>query len=172
MGLNNLTTGGGSGEFTDLNVSGNATGVAQGLQGCRVTLTSDFSFSAGTPKVPFDNTLFDIGNNFDTSTSAFTCPRDGFYVVSHQARFVQGGNSEARAVIIGNDTNPTPVGEGGLESNRSSDPDSVIGTQCIDNHSAGDKIAFYVENITSGDTVDAGDENFATHAEVAFLGEQ
>ena len=42
--------------------------------------------------VPFDNELFDIGNNYNISTNEWTCPLTGFYQFNYGIR-IEGGDA-------------------------------------------------------------------------------
>ncbi|UXF50656.1 hypothetical protein 7908G4D2_18 [Haloquadratum phage sp.] len=139
-------------------------------QGCRVFLSSNQNISSGSfQKIQFDSTEYDSGNNFDTSSHDWTCPKDGLYVANVQAAFTGGNTDEERRVAIGAGTNGTR-GEGAQTEHRSSDTFDNIPASTINKYNQGDTIAGYALNRGSSDVLRSGDENFSTFMEVAFLG--
>jgi len=151
----------------------NLTGVQTGAdrQGCRVFLSSDQSISQNTnEKILFDSEVYDSGNNFDTSSHNWTCPKDGLYAVNLQCSFIGGGTSQRRVVRIGTATNLTPNAVGATSRHNSSDTLDRISVTTINKYQAQDTIAGYVRNIDQSDTLESSDRSGATYLEVAFLG--
>lgn len=157
--------------FADTVDTNNLTGVSTGdRQGCRVFLSSSQGISSGRVKIQFDSAVYDSNNNFDTSTHAWTCPKDGLYAVNLEARFVGGGNNQDRRVLIGTATNSAPNNEGAFFRNGSSDSGDGPSVSTINKYSSGDTIAGYVQNVAGSDTLDGGSDSSSTFLEVAFLG--
>jgi hypothetical protein len=154
-------------ETTDLDVSGDADGVAQGLQGCRVRLTTDFNLTSTRQKIPFDAEVFDSQSNFDTATSEWTCPKTGIYMAKLLVDFKSTSNG-SKIVAIGNGTASGPSGEG--EFSNLTTGSARINTSTINFYDAGDTIAFYASD-GGGGVAGSGSANFNSHAEVVFLGE-
>jgi len=154
----------------DLVVNGTATGVTQDLQGCRVFLNSDQSLPFDTTtKVEFDAVVYDSGNNFDTTTHEFTCPKAGLYLAQVKIAFNGGGDSQRRGAIIGNATSATPSGEGVQIFNNMNNFKSLQ-AMTVNLYSSGDKIVGYARNRDGSDNLPSGNDVFATFMEVAFLG--
>jgi len=149
------------------------TGVSTGAdrQGCRVFLSNDQNFNQkARAKIQFDAESYDSDNNFDLSTHAWTCPKDGLYAVNLQVGFVGGGNDEERALRIGTATSVQPVDGGAFNRQTSSDIGDVLTLFTVNKYSSGDTIATYANNIDSDDTLDSGSVATKTFLEVAFLG--
>lgn len=149
------------------------TGVSTGgdRQGCRVFLSSNQSIPAGnTVKIQFDSEVYDSGNNFNTSTHNWTCPRDGLYAVNLLVRFDGGGNDETRRAIIGSGANSVINSKGAFDQQASSDPFDRISPTIINKYTSGDTIAAYAGNANSNDELNSGSGNNNTFLEVAFLG--
>jgi hypothetical protein len=151
------------------NVTGD-TNVAN-RQGCRVFLSADQSINQGTvTKIQFDSEVYDSGNNFDTSTHAWTCPQDGLYAVNLQVDFAGGGTDQSRRLRIGTATISGPNDEGAFNRQNSSDNKDRNSVSTINKYSSDDTIAAYVRNASSTDTLSSGQRSFETFLEVAFLG--
>jgi len=158
-------------EVDDLIVNQTATGVAQDLQGCRVFLGSSQNLPAGTrKKIEFDSIVYDSDANFDTSTHNFTCPKTGIYAVNVQAAFNGGSTQEERELIIGSGSNPFPSGEGALVEQHNTNSAETFIASTILKYSQSETIAGYVANKDNSDSLLSGNNNFATHMEVVFLG--
>jgi len=158
--------------FLDTVDANQLTGISTGgdRQGCRVSLSSGQSLSAGIKgKIQFDSEVYDSGNNFDTSSHAWTCPKDGLYAVNLQAEFQGGFNDESRSLLIGTETDPLPIDEGAVNE-QVTDAGVRLSTSTINKYAQGDTIAGYAENANSNDTVDNGPRNTESFIEVAFLG--
>jgi hypothetical protein len=141
------------------------------IQGCRVFLSSDQSIAAGSrPKIQFDSESYDSGNNFDTSSHNWTCPSDGLYAVNLHVRFGSGGNDKDRRLYIGTATSEFPNNEGSFNQQSSSDSQDALSVSTVNKYAQGDKIAAYVRNRSSADTLNSGSVNTASFLEVAFLG--
>jgi hypothetical protein len=156
----------------DLVVNGTATGpFGSDLQGCRVFLSSDQSFSANSaPKIQFDSKVYDSGNDFDTSTHNYTCPKDGIYSANLQVGFEGGGSTEVREVSIGDATNQTPNSEGVNSRHRQTDAFEIFSASTMNKYSQGDVIAAYANNENNSDVVGSGDTADFSFLEVVFLG--
>jgi len=140
-------------------------------QGCRVFLSTTQNISQGTDaKIQFDSEVYDSGNNFDTSSHAWTCPKNGLYAVNLSVRFDGGGNDQFRRVSIGTATTFKPNNEGLVFAQRSSDSLAKLSASSINKYTNGDTIAAYAENSASSDAVRSGSDAFGTFMEVAFLG--
>jgi hypothetical protein len=116
MGLNNFTTTSGTARFTDidsdnitnsgqvttqdLDVTGTATGTAEGFTQTRVFLSAD---SSADP-IPFDGVSFDPDGAFDLSNSAYIAPSSGFYLINLTVRPGSTSNLNIRITINGSDT--------------------------------------------------------------------
>jgi len=159
-------------EVDDLVVNGTATGVAQGLQGCRVFLSSDQTVVSRSEKIQFDSEVYDSGNNFDTSTHNFTCPRTGIYIAQLQVFFRGGGSDQRREIAIGDESliGGTTSNEGAHTELRNSDQFDKFGTSTVNQYSQGDKIAGYAGNFAVSDVVQSGTQAIDTFMEVVFLG--
>jgi len=159
--------------FADTVDANQLTGVSTGAdrQGCRVFLSSDQSIAQGNKaKIRFDSKVYDSGNNFSTSSHAWTCPRDGLYMVNLQVNFNAGGNGQDRELFIGTATTLFPSNEGAINRQVSSDLEDRLSVSTVNRYSSGDAIAAYARNFSSNDTLESGNSNGVTHLEVAFLG--
>jgi len=149
------------------------TGVSTGgdRQGCRVFLSTNQNISVGSnPKIQFDSTVYDSGNNFDTSTHNWTCPKTGLYLVNVSVRFKGGADDQHRRVSIGTATNSRPNSEGEATAKRKSDDKNKLSASSINKYASGDTIAAYAANFSSSDKLRDGSDVFGTFMEVAFLG--
>jgi len=148
-----------------------ANNVAGARQGCRVILSSDQSISQGPQvKIQFDSTIYDSGNNFDTTSHSWTCPLDGLYAVNLQVVFNGGGTDERREAAVGTEASALPSNEGAFTRHNSSDENDMLNATTINKYAQGDTIAGYARNSDSNDTLQSGPDNFETFFEVAFLG--
>jgi len=148
------------------------TGVSTGgdRQGCRVFLSSDQSISHGTiTKIQFDSEVYDSGNNFDTSSHAWTCPEDGLYLINLQLQFTGGSSGDRREIFIGSGSDPLPSRQGAANRRESSEPNLRLSVSTVNKYLSGDSIAGYAAN-PDGDTFGSGNQSFNTFMEVAFLG--
>jgi len=154
----------------DLVVNGTATGVRQDLQGARVFLSSNQSITAGArPKVQFDSEIYDSGNNFDTSSHAFTCPETGVYSANLQIRYIGGGNGDERRALIG-DSGSSTGNKGAFNNKGNSNTSDTVRASTINKYLQGDTIAAYAQNNNNGDTVQGLNESSRSFFEVVFLG--
>jgi len=159
--------------FADTVDTNNLTGVSTGTdrQGCRVFLSSDQSISQNTTtKIQFDSEVYDSDNNFDSSSHAWTCPKDGLYSVNIQVAFAGGGNDEQRRMSIGSETKSNLNNEGAFERINSSDTNDRRSLSSINKYTQGDTISGYVRNVDNSDTLLSGSITSKTFLEVAFLG--
>ena len=62
--------------------------------------TTNFSTTGGGVKIPFDYTVFNTGNHFNTSTNTFTCPISGKYLFIWQG--YQNGSQSLRMDLYKN----------------------------------------------------------------------
>jgi len=148
------------------------TGVSTGadIQGCRVFLSSNQNISGGNHvKIQFDSEAYDSDSNFDTSSHAWTCPKDGLYAVNLQVRFRSGNLDEQRQVTIGSATALTPTNKAAINQHRSADTFDYLSVSSVNKYNQGDTIAAYASNKISNDTL-GGRSNNKTFLEVAFLG--
>jgi hypothetical protein len=155
----------------DLVVNGTATGpFGSDLQGCRVFLSSDQSYTGGSGRVKlqFDSVVYDSDNNFDTSSHAWTCPKTGLYSVVAQAAHT--GTGEDVQIDIGTSSNSLPNGQGFERDNESTSNFTQIGGTTINKYTQGDTIALYFRNRSGSDTIKGGDRVDFSFLEVAFLG--
>jgi len=157
----------------DLVVNGTATGpFGSDLQGVRVFLSSSKSISTGNRlKIPYDSVVYDSGNNFDTSTHNFTCPKTGIYFAKNLVSFTGGSDGDSRVSMIGNATQGFPDAEGGITEIKSDKGSVRLIATTMTKYSQGDTIAGYALNRNSVDVVQKGNANFRTHLEVVFLGQ-
>jgi hypothetical protein len=149
--------------FADTVDANQLSGVSTGSdrQGCRVFLSSQQTVSSSA-RIQFDAKVYDSGNNFDTSTHKWTCPKDGLYFAHVQVDFEQGNT---RTVSISDGTGQFPSGEGALTSSVARRDRAVT----MNKYQQGDKIAGRCKP-SSSDTLKTGDGNFRSFMEVAFLG--
>jgi len=158
--------------FADTVDTNNLTGVSTGgdRQGCRVFLSSSQSITSTTnAKIQFDSEVYDSDNNFDTSSHAWTCPKDGLYMANLQVSFF-GGGTDPRQAIIGTATNPFPSNEGANNRQQSSDTDDRLCVSTINKYAQGDTIVGYARNQARSDFLESGSDSSDTFLEVAFLG--
>jgi len=154
--------------FADTVDANNVTGARQG---CRVFLSGNQSISGGgRKKIQFDSTVYDSGNNFDTSSHSWTCPEDGLYMAHLQVHFTGGGTDEPREVAIGTETNDTPLDVGSFNRQASSASGNRIASSSINKYTSGDTISGYAGNANQSDDLNSDTDNFNTFFEVAFLG--
>jgi len=153
------------------------TGVSTGgdRQGCRAFLNSgQTSFSGDRVKIAFDSVVYDSGNNFDISSHAWTCPKDGLYMANLQVTFASAGttdgNVDRREVIIATPTTVFPSGEGAYTFKDKAGQNDILRATTLNKYSSGDKIATYAQNFDSNDTLQGGNTNEQTFIEIAFLG--
>jgi len=140
-------------------------------QGCRVFLSSDQSISSGNvSKIQFDSEVYDSGNNFDTTSHGWTCPKDGLYIVNLQVDFTGGVDGDDRRIQVGTNSIKTPSGEGLFKQKSNSQFFDELQASTVNKYTSGDTIAAYAVNQGSSDTLGSGDANLATFFEVAFLG--
>jgi len=159
--------------FADTVDANQLSGVSTGgdRQGCRVSLSSDQSISAGgRTKIQFDSEVYDSGNNFSTSSHAWTCPQDGLYAVNLQVRFDGGSNGDARQIEIGTASSGFVTGEGAEKRKKNSFAGDSLTATTINKYSSGDTIAGYATNQLRNDTIESGVGNNDSFIEVAFLG--
>jgi hypothetical protein len=64
---------------------------------------SDTTYSGSGTLIPFPNEVFDVGNNYNTSTSRFTAPVTGVYMVSWTCWHADSGNG-GRSALYKNGT--------------------------------------------------------------------
>jgi hypothetical protein len=155
----------------DLVVNGTATGpFGEDMQGCRVFLSSDQTISGGTrEKIQFDSEVYDLGGNFDTTSSTYTCPKDGLYFANLQARFDSGGSNDRRLVRIGNNISSIRSNEG-AENDVIGSTQRTMSVSTMNRYNASDNITPYAFNADSNDNLTSGDAGFGTFFEVVFLG--
>jgi len=140
-------------------------------QGCRAFLSSSQSISAATNvQIEFDSVGFDSGNNFDTTSHAWTCPEDGIYAATLQVGFTGGSAGDDRRIFIGNASTNNPNGEGGYNQESSSSKFDRLSATTINKYATGDTIAGYVRNQSSADTLSPNNKAVGTILEVSFLG--
>jgi len=153
----------------DLVVNGTATGVNQGLQGCRVFLSTPQNLSE-TAKIEFDSVEYDSDSNFNTNTHNFVCPSTGIYYAKAKANFESGSVGDFRQLAIGNGSNFAPFGEGSRLIDNNSSPNDEVEVATMNKYASGDTISAYATNLNSSDSLEPGRGNFGTHLEVVFLG--
>jgi len=155
----------------DLVVNGTATGPFGGdLRVCRVFLANDQNISQNNEaKVLFDSEEVDTGNDFNTSTSNYVCPKDGLYLIKLQVSFAGGGDSQERRLFIGSGSQSRPTGKGAALFSAVTDRFDRSTISTVNQYTQGDTIAGYASNIDSSDKVQSGN-TLSSHLEVAFLG--
>jgi hypothetical protein len=158
----------------DLVVNGTATGPFGGgadIQGCRVRLNNSQSISAGSFfKLNFDNIIYDSDNNFNQTSHNWTCPQDGLYIVTLQARFTNAGDGQIRELAIGSGSNAEPSGEGANTTKENSHKNDRFNVTSVNKYNANDTIAGYVNNNNQDDIINANPGGQGSFLEVAFLG--
>jgi len=155
----------------DLVVNGTATGpFGSDLQGCRVFLSSEQSYTGGSGrvKIQFDSVVYDSDNNFDTNSHAWTCPKTGLYSVVAQAS--HDGSGDDVQITIGSSSSDLPLDQGVENDNVSTSTFTQIGATTINKYSQGDTIAAYFRNRSGSDTIRDGNRADNSFMEVAFLG--
>ena len=69
--------------------------------GILVSLTTTYTYTAlSYEKIPFDDEKYDPGDNFNTTTSEYTAPLTGYYLVTNH---LFGSNNQAHQMIRVND---------------------------------------------------------------------
>jgi len=176
--VENLGTGGaagtvptstGTGGLSMSAVSGDATSEA-----VRTSLSSSVVQPSGSRlKLPFDVKAYDTGNNFDTTTHNYTCPKDGVYVAHLTVQMRNGGSSDKVTLRISKGSSAGSVNKGTLSEVTFANVSFsyIVPISSFSLYTAGDTIAFYVRNNTSSFKLDPGPENFRTHAEIVYLGD-
>jgi hypothetical protein len=76
--------------------------INSGRVGFKATLSSQVSLASNS-LVPYNQTYYNYGNNFNTSTSKFTVPYTGFYHVDVQAR-IESSTDQYLHATLNNDT--------------------------------------------------------------------
>jgi len=114
--------------------------------------------------------VYDSGNNFDTSSHNWTCPKDGLYMANTQIFFAGGANGDSRDARIATGNDQSPNGEGAFTIRQSSESSVRITATTVNKYTSGDIIAGYCRNQDSSDSIGSGDNVFGSFLEVAFLG--
>jgi len=159
--------------FADTVDTNQLTGVSTGAdrQGCRVFLSNDQSIPVSTTtKIEFDSKAYDSGNNFDTSTHNWTCPKDGLYAVNVQVAFEGASDGVDRRVVIATGTNSFPANEGAQLRDDKTNQGTRMSVSTINKYSSGDTIAGYARNVGSTGVLEDGSNVNNSFMEVAFLG--
>lgn len=142
----------------------------------RVKLDGSQTLDANTlTKLDLGEITYDTGNNFDTGTNSYTCPKDGVYAAQLSVLFFQSSNSTAddqRRVVIGTENDATPIGEGTHVSAGGTSDRCQLQVSSFSLKQAGDTIAFYAENEDADDSVGSGVDDVGdfTHAEIVYIG--
>lgn len=122
------------------------------------TLSSDFDFTDATwSKVGFDNTEFDIGSNFNTSSNEYTAPVDGIYHFDVFLTFLDATQTASGDYIF-----VAIYVNGSAEKYLSSlrgaglNADTAIGGGVTLQLTANDDVSVYVYQDSSSPTLDSG----------------